>query len=282
MQLYTLNAEDWRMDGGAGFGLVPKTIWSKSYPADELNYIPMKSRCLLVKTEDRIVLIDTGMGRKRDEKYYGYKYIFGEDSLEKGFKDLGIAFSDVTDIILTHLHDDHVGGCVTLNKTTSEYSLVFPNAKHWISKGQWDWAMNPNRREAGTYFKDNFVPLHDAGKVVFVENEAEHIPGIFFKMVSGHTKDMIIPLVNFHGKTLAYMADFIPSTAHIPIPYIAAVDIVPLLSLEEKEAFLKEAAEKNIFMYFEHDFFTEICCVKKSEKGIVLDKVLTLNDFVNE
>lgn len=281
MQLFSLNAENWRMDGGAGFGLVPKTIWSKVYPADELNYIPMKSRCLLIKTDTKLVLIDAGMGRKRGDKYYAYKYFFGDDSIEKDLIKYGFKPDQITDVILTHLHDDHVGGCTKFN-SDGNVELVFPKAKHWISKSQWDWAINPNKREAGTYFKDNFVPLLEAGVVEFVESEGYYFDQIYFKIVDGHTRGQIIPILNFENKSLVYVADFIPSTAHFPIPYIAAVDIVPLVSLEEKEEFLKVAAKNNYYFYFEHDFFTEVCSVEVSEKGVVPGKKMTLEDFINE
>lgn len=281
MQLFTVNAENWRMDGGAGFGLVPKTIWSKVYPADELNYIPMKSRCLLIKTDSKLILIDTGMGRKRGEKYYSFKFFFGEDTLEENLKLLGFNFNQITDVILTHLHDDHVGGCTKFDEN-GNIELVFPNAKHWVSKSQWDWAMNPNKREAGTYFKDNFAPLLDAGKIEFIEKEGYYFDKIYFKIVDGHTRGQIIPILNFGSKSLVYVADFIPSTAHFPIPYIAAVDIVPLLSLEEKELFLNEAVKNNYYFYFEHDFFTEVCSVKMGEKAVIVGNKMTLEDFINE
>lgn len=279
MKLFSLNAENWKMDGGAAFGLVPKTIWSKNYPADELNYLNMKSRCLLVEDGEKLILIDTGMGRKRGEKYYSFKFIFGDDSLEKGLANHGFTTDDITDVLLTHLHDDHVGGAIKLTEDGTSTEFVFKNAMHWVSKAQWDWAMNPNKREAGTYFKDNFVPLQQFGKLTFIENEGDFTDNIKLRIFDGHTRGQVIPIIHHNGKKICYMADFIPSTAHIPIPYIAAVDIQPLIALEEKEAFLNEAVEGKYYFYFEHDFYTEVCNLKRGEKGIVLDATMDLSSI---
>lgn len=279
MKITFVNAEDWRMDGGAAFGLIPKTLWSKVYPADELNNIGMKSRCMLIENEDRLILIDTGMGRKKNDKYYKFKYLSGDDSLQKGFAAHGYRFEQVTDVILTHMHDDHVGGAVYYDDKGNA-QLTFPNATHWVSASHWKWAYFPNKREAGTFFKENFVPIEQSGKLKLIDQEGEHLPGVYFRIYDGHTVGQIIPHVSYNDKTLVYMADFIPTTAHIPIPYIAGVDIQPVIALEEKEAFLEAAAEKGYYLCFEHDYHNEVCTVKQSEKGIVLDQTYVLNDIV--
>jgi len=278
MKLFTLNAENWKLDGGATFGVVPKTIWSKVYPADELNYINIKNRCLLIDSGNRLMIIDTGLGRKQSEKFYTFKFIFDEDSLENGFRDLGYKFEDVTDVILTHLHDDHVGGAIMRDKN-GENKLVFPNATHWISKQQFDWAMNPNKREVGAFFRENFLPIKNSGRLKMIDAEGEYIPDIYFKLYNGHTQGMIIPHITFANKTLVYMADFIMTASHIPMPFIPAFDIQPLIALTEKEEFLAEAVKKKYYLYFEHDYYTEICTVKNSDKGIVRDETLSLKDL---
>jgi glyoxylase-like metal-dependent hydrolase (beta-lactamase superfamily II) len=278
MQLHIVRAEDWKMDGGAGFGLIPKTLWSKQYPADDLNYIFMSSRLLLVEQEDRKILIDAGMGNKRGDKYYSHKYVQPEHSLAKSLEQLGISNLEITDVILTHLHDDHVGGATYIEQ--GEVKLFFPNASHWVSRAQWEWAMNPNKREAGTYFQDNFVPILDAGKISFIETQAFHIPHIEFRIFDGHTVGNIVPIVHFGEKQIAFMCDFIPFVASIPLPYISATDIQPLLSLTEKENFLNEAAEKGIYLFFEHDYYHEACTVEHSFKRIVLKQTFELKEIL--
>lgn len=278
MQLHTINAENWKLDGGATFGVVPKTIWNSMYPADELNYVNIKNRCLLIKKDDRLILIDTGLGRKQNEKFYKYKFISGDDSLAKGLLELGYNFTDITDVILTHLHDDHVGGAVYRHEDGS-LKLSFPNAKHWVSRRQWDWAMNPNLREAGAYFNENFVPILEAGKIEFVENEGEYIPGIDFRIFYGHTEGQIIPIINYKDKKIVYMADLIMGVAHLHIPFVPSFDIQPLVSLKEKEAFLNEAVENNYYLYFEHDFYNELCTLKQTDKGIRHNESYNLKDL---
>lgn len=278
MKLYTINAENWKLDGGATFGVVPKTLWNKLYPADELNYVKIKNRCLLIEDEDRLILIDTGLGRKQSEKFYKYKFIEEGDSLANGFAKYGFRFDQVTDVILTHLHDDHVGGAVFTDEN-GDYQLTFPNAKHWVSRLQWDWAMNPNKREVGAFFKENFVPIMEAGAIQFVEEEGEHLPNIFFKIFKGHTVGQVIPVVDYHGKKVVYMADLIMGEAMLPLPFIPSYDIQPLLSLEEKEAFLNEAVENKYYLYFEHDHFNEIITVKNTDKGVRSDAKIKLEDL---
>ena len=278
MNLKIVMSEIWKMDGGAGFGLVPKTIWSELYPADDLNYILMTDRLLLVENGERKILIDVGMGNKRNEKYYKYKYIKPGDNLLQSLEKAGVAPNEITDVLLTHLHDDHVGGATYYEGETIK--LTFPNAMHWLSKKQWDWAMNPNKREAGTYFKENFVPLQEAGKLTLIEEDGFHIPNIDFRIFDGHTVGNIVPIIHYNGKQIAFMGDFIPFVASIPLPYIQANDIQPLITLYEKEEFLNEAADKKIYFFFEHDYYNEVCTVKHTAKRVTLDKIYHLNEIL--
>ncbi len=281
MKLYVINAENWKIDGGVSFGVVPKTIWNNLYPADDRNLINISSRCLLIEENSRLILIDTGMGNKRDEKYYSYRYLFGNDSLEKNIKKYGFSFDDISDVIFTHLHDDHVGGSVKYNER-NDLELVFKNADFWVTKDQWNWAVHPNKRESASYFKDNFIPLLQSGKLHFIENQVKFYENIYLRIYNGHTQGQIIPMINYNGKIIVFMADFIPSAAHIPLPYIASVDIQPLITLKEKEIFLNEAVSKNYILFFEHDYYNECCTVKNTEKGIRCDKCFNLSYVLNE
>jgi len=279
MKIHKIEVETWRLDGGAMFGLVPKTIWSKQYPADENNTLMMSTRLMLIETDEgRKVLVDTGMGNKRGEKYYQYKYIMDSISLEYALKNAGFSTDEITDVVLTHLHDDHVGGAV--RKNGDAYELLFPNAIHWLSEAQFNWAINPNKREAGTFFPDNFLPIHEARKLQFVKENGEYIPGIEFRIYNGHTQGQMLPLVEVDGKTFVFMADFIPFVASIPLPYVAAVDVQPLITMKEKEEFLNEAADKNFYLFFEHDFHNELCTVERSSKRVVLKKTYKLSDII--
>ncbi|MCK5846488.1 MAG: MBL fold metallo-hydrolase, partial [Bacteroidales bacterium] len=255
MKISNIRAEDWKMDGGAGFGLIPKTIWSKLYPADENNCILMSSRLMLIETDDRKILIDTGMGSKRGDKFYKFKYIQDTNSLSNSLKEAEIKPESITDVIITHLHDDHIGGATYYQG--DQIKLYFPNAIHWVSKAQWDWALNPNKREAGSYFRDNFIPIKEAGKLKLIEKNGEYIPNIEFRIYNGHTVGNIVPIIKYKDKKIAYMGDFIPYVAALPLPYISANDIQPLLSLSEKEEFLNEAAKEDIYLYFQHDYYNE-------------------------
>ncbi|MFO8054867.1 MAG: MBL fold metallo-hydrolase [Bacteroidales bacterium] len=282
MNLYAVNAEDWKMDGGVVFGVVPKAIWQKQYPADENNLLPVKSRCMLIESGKRKILIDTGMGRKQDEKYYTYKYLFGMDELLLNINKKGVMPEEITDVILTHLHDDHVGGAVRYNGS-GEQILSFPNAKHYVSREQYEWAVHPNDREGASYFPENYEPLRKAGKLVFLEREDESFfPDIQLRFYDGHTRGQIIPVISTDKGKIVFMADFIPSLAHIPLPYLASVDVEPLKALEEKKAFLKQAVQQHYTLFFEHDYYNECCTLKKTPKGIRADQTFSLADFTGK
>lgn len=267
MKIYPIYAENIKLDGGACFGVVPKSIWSKLCPADENNMVNVALRNLLIVDNDRVVLVDTGIGTKQSEKFLSYYYLFGDTSLEKSFKEAGYTFDDVTDVVFTHLHFDHCGGAVAYNNDKSDFIPVFPNAKHWVGKAQWENAMNPNPREKASYFKENYMPLFERGMMHFIENEQYLTPQIFLKIVNGHTPGQLIPIIKFNNKTVVFGADFIASSANIPLAFVPSFDTRPLLSIEEKKEFLEEAVEKNYYLFFQHDFYNECATVEKTDKG---------------
>ncbi|MGM0647486.1 MAG: MBL fold metallo-hydrolase [Bacteroidota bacterium] len=277
MKLISIQPERWLMDGGAVFGVVPKAIWQKLYAEDRDNLLPMVSRCLLIDWGERKILIDTGMGRKQSQKYYQYKYLDQERNIKSELERNGYDAGQITDVILTHLHDDHAGG-VTYYDNNQKLRLQFPNATHYVSREQYAWALDPNPREKAAYFDENIVPVMQANKLHLLErNEAFPVPFIDLLYVDGHTRGQIIPLIHHPNASLVFVADFIPTTAHIPVPYVAAVDIEPLKTLKEKQAFLNEAFQKKYMFFFEHDNYTEICSLKQTAKGIRADQSLRLN-----
>lgn len=280
MKIHTVIAENWKMDGGVAFGVVPQTIWKKLAEPDANNLVKITSRSLLIETANRLILIDTGMGRKQNEKYYSFRFLFGDDNFENEFESLGYKFDDVTDVIFTHLHDDHCGGAVKFSATGNP-ELVFKNATHYCSKQQWEWANNPNKREIGSFFKDNFIPIQESGKLKLLDGPGQFCEGISYRIMNGHTQGMIIPFIKKDGKTLVFMADCIPSAAHIPIPFIASVDIQPLVALKEKELFLNEAADNNYLLIFEHDYDIESCTVSHTDKGVRVDKSFKLKEILS-
>ena len=280
MKLYPLITERWMSDGGAVFGVVPKTIWGRFCPADDLNNVPTCVRCLLVDTGEKIILFDTGMGNKQNEKFYKYRFIYGDESLDKAFRNIGYRFEDVTDIIFTHLHYDHVGGAFRRKKDEKTATPVFPNAQYWCSFRQWQWATNSNVREAASFLPENQNPLLESGKLHFIEEEGFFTKNIYLRMFHGHTDGQIIPIIQVNRKTFAFVADFIPTVFHLPLPYIPAYDTRPLLSMEEKQQFLDEAVMKNYYLIFEHDPATECCSLAKTEKGVQMDKRFTLEELI--
>jgi glyoxylase-like metal-dependent hydrolase (beta-lactamase superfamily II) len=270
MEISLLVADRWKMDGGVAFGVVPKSLWSKTYPADENNMNDIVTRCLLVKRENRIILFDAGLGSKRDPKYYAYRFRDEKDLLMKALKHQGLSPEDITDVVFTHLHDDHVGGATYRDAVTSESVPLFLNASYWCSQSQWEWAMNPNKREGAAYFQDNLQPLLKTGRLNFIHEQEDWLPGISLRVMNGHTMGQIIPIIDFNDKKLVFVADFIPTTAHIPIPYVPAVDVQPLVTMAEKDKFLNEAAEKNYILIFQHDALCQCCTVEKTEKGVAI------------
>lgn len=281
MKLTTIIADQWKMDGGVAFGVVPKSMWARVYPEDEDNLIRITTRCLLIQDGNYNILIDTGMGDKRDDKYYSYKYRFGGSGLEKPLEEAGLSPAEITDILFTHLHDDHVGGATRLNGS-GVVEDIFPNAKYWCSVAQWEWSKNSNKRESAAFFKDNLEPLEKSGRLNLISQECKWLSNIGLRIFNGHTRGQIIPLITAFGTTIVFAADFIPAMAYIPLPWVPSVDIEPLLTLREKETFLAEALEKDYVLFFEHDYFHEACRLTRTEKGIEPGGELTIYQLNNQ
>ncbi len=279
MKIYPIITENWKMDGGVAFGVVPQSIWKKLIEPDENNLVNITTRCLLVDDGERRILFDAGMGKKQSDKYYGFRYLFGEENLEQSLKSYGYAPDDITDVVFTHLHDDHCGGAVKLDEEGNP-ELVFKNAMHYCSKEQWTWANNPNKREIGSFFKINFTPLKEAGKMTLIEEEGDFTESISFRMMNGHTQGLIIPVIRNNDDVFVFMTDLIPSSANIPIPFIASVDIQPLEALKEKEMFLTEAADNGYYLIFQHDYYVECCSVTRTEKGVRMHKECKIKEIM--
>jgi len=279
MKLYSINTGTFKLDGGAMFGVVPKTLWQKVYPSDENNLCTWALRCLLVVFDDKKVLIDCGIGNKQSEKFLSHYFINGNEGFENALKFTGIKPDEITDVILTHLHFDHCGGAVKLDKNNN-LTPTFANATYWIGKQHWDLANNSNPREKASFLKENFIPLFEKGIVKFIENNVQLNDKIYVKIYNGHTTGQLIPFINYQNKTFVYMADLIPSSAHIPIPWVISYDTSPLISLKEKEAFLNDAVTNNYILFFEHDNYSECCDVMQTDKGIRAKKCGMLNDFL--
>ena len=275
MELYPIIADLWKMDGGVSFGVVPKSIWNKNAMADENNMIPIVTRCLLVMTGSRLILIDAGMGDKQDEKYYRLRSRESSVTLIRSLNNAGFKADEITDVFFTHLHDDHVGGATYRNEN-GNIGHVFSNATYYCSKSQWEWAIHPNKREGASYFRENLLPLQESNRLVLIDEECEMFPGIRVKLFNGHTMGQLIPFIDCNGHTIVFLGDFIPTTFNIPLPYVPAVDIQPLVTMEEKSAFLKEAVEKKYMLVFEHDYFCECCTVKQNEKLVAVDSMFSL------
>lgn len=277
MQLFPIHTGNFKLDGGAMFGVVPKTIWNKSYPSDENNLINLAMRCLLVVDGERRILIDNGIGDKQDEKFFSHYHLNGDNSLMDSLQKAGFKTDDITDVFLTHLHFDHCGGTVKYNADHTGFELTFPDATHWLSKPQWNWATRPNRREKASFLHENMMPVADSGKLNLFEGPFELIPGFEVRIYNGHTVGQAIPFITNGNHTVVFMADIIPTSAHLPLPYIMSYDTQPLISLTEKELFLNEAVEKEYILYFEHDAYYECCTLEKTEKGIKVKETMKLN-----
>ncbi len=267
MKLYSIPTGNLKLDGGAMFGVVPKTLWSKKYPADENNLINLAMRCLLVVDGDRKILIDNGIGDKQDEKFLKHYYLNGDDTLEKSLAKYGFTKDDITDMVLTHLHFDHTGGSIEWNEDKSKLVPSFKNATYWVSKAQWEWATHPNKRERASFLGENILPMQESGQLKIIEEEGELFPNFSVKMFNGHTDGQMIPHINYKGRTVVFMADLLPSTAHVPLPWIMAYDTRPLLTLKEKEEFYSDALKHDYVLFFEHDIYNECCTLEATERG---------------
>ncbi len=281
MDLHIINCGFFKLDGGAMFGVVPKSLWQRTNPADENNLCTWATRCLLIEDGNRLILIDNGIGNKQDAKFFSHYYLHGNDSLHGSLKKAGFDPSDVTDMFLTHLHFDHCGGGVEYkNRDNKEPRLVFPEARYWSNREHWQWATAPNAREKASFLKENLLPMQESGHLHFADPEEDSpFPGIELLYVNGHTEKQMLPKFTYKGRTVVYMADLLPSTGHIPLPYVMGYDTRPLLTLEEKERILKQAADEHWVLFLEHDPVNECCTVKHTEKGVRLDSTFSLSDL---
>jgi glyoxylase-like metal-dependent hydrolase (beta-lactamase superfamily II) len=279
MNLHTIDTGLFKLDGGAMFGVVPKSIWQKSNPADANNMCTWAMRCLLIEDGDRLILIDTGIGNKQDEKFLSHYYLHGDDTMEKSLASKGFSTADITDVFLTHLHFDHCGGAIV--REGEKLVPAFKQATYWSNEKHWNWAVHPNDREKASFLKDNILPLQESGQLKFIDDQEgiEFQPGFKVRFAFGHTDAMMLPQLTYKDHTIIYTADLLPSTGHIPLPYVMAYDMFPLQTLKEKKAFLEEAAAKNYILYLEHDAVNECCTVQQTEKGIRLKDTLKLADL---
>ncbi|MCB4798255.1 MBL fold metallo-hydrolase [Neotamlana laminarinivorans] len=284
MKLYPINAGNFKLDGGAMFGVVPKSLWQRTNPADANNMIDLTARCLLIEDENRLILIDNGMGDKQSEKFFSYYYQWGDFNLDSSLKKYGFHRDDITDVFLTHLHFDHCGGSIKWNKNKTGYETAFKNAHFWSNQNHWQWATQPNAREKASFLKENILPIEESGQLKFTNiPESDLLKksqlgfNIFF--ANGHTDKQMIPLINYKGKTIAFMADLLPTVGHLPLPYVMGYDTRPLLTLTEKEKFLNIAADNNYYLFLEHDAHNEIITVKHTEKGVRLNETFVTTDI---
>ena len=278
MKLHVINTGFFKLDGGAMFGVVPKSIWTKTNPPDENNLCTWAMRCLLIEDGERLTLIDNGIGTKQDPRFLGHYYLHGEATLSSSLRQAGFSESDVTDMFLTHLHFDHCGGGVKLENGRPVMS--FPNATYWSNADHWKWATEPNPREKASFLKENILPIKESGQLRFIEGANSPVNNMEIFYASGHTDKMMIPMISYKGKTICFMADLLPSVGHIPLPYVMAYDTRPLLTMEEKASFMDEAADRNYILFFEHDPLNECCTVKRTEKGVRLDKTFALREIL--
>jgi len=289
MKLYTINTGYFKLDGGAMFGVVPKSMWNKLNPADENNMCSWALRCLLVEDGNRLILIDNGMGDKQDAKFFGHYYLHGDDTLDKSLAAHGFHKKDITDVFLTHLHFDHCGGSIV--RVNDQLLPAFPNATYWSNSDHWQWATQPNEREKASFLKENILPIQESGQLQLVEVPADGLTktgklasadftkDFSIRYVSGHTDKMMLPQIEYKGRTIVYMADLLPSAEHIPLPYVMAYDMFPLTTLQEKKSFLQEAVDNNYILYFEHDPVNECCTLQQTEKGIRKKDSFLLRDL---
>jgi glyoxylase-like metal-dependent hydrolase (beta-lactamase superfamily II) len=261
------------------FGVVPKSMWQKLNEPDDNNLCSWAMRCLLIEHEDRLILIDNGMGDKQDEKFFGHYYLHGDDTLEKSLSNHGFLKDDITDVFLTHLHFDHCGGSIV--KEGDKLVPAFKNAKYWSNKDHWQWATEPNDREKASFLKENILPIQESGQLHFIDHNegVEFMPGFKIRFVNGHTDAMMLPQLTYKGKTIIYMADLLPSAAHLPIPYVMAYDTRPLFTLEEKKSFLEEACKGDYILYFEHDKEIECCSLQMTPKGVRVKDIFRLDEI---
>ena len=283
MIIHPLNTGNFKLDGGAMFGVVPKSLWERTNPADAKNMCDWTMRTLLIEDGDRLILVDTGIGDKQSEKFFSHYYLSDENSLEPNLKKLGFSVDDVTDVFLTHLHFDHCGGAIKWNKDRTGFEPVFKNAIYWSTEKHWKWATEPNAREKASFLKENILPIQESGQLKFVDRQGDFTENVFNNFdvlfVDGHTESMMIPHIHYKDQTMVFMADLLPSTGHIPIPYVMGYDTRPLITLSEKEKFLRTAEENNYVLFLEHDIASECCTLQNTEKGIRLKDTFNFSEL---
>ena len=281
MKIYPIQTGNFKLDGGAMFGVVPKSIWQKTNPADSNNMIDMGMRSLLIEDGNKLILIDTGMGNKQSDKFFGYYYQFGDFSLDTSLASYGFHRDDITDVFLTHLHFDHCGGSIQWNKNKTGYEPAFKNAKFWSNQEHWNWATNPNPREKASFLDENILPIQESGQLNFISENSFQQVGFDVLKMDGHTEKQMLPKVFYQGKTIIFMADLLPTIGHIPVPYVMGYDTRPLVTIKEKEAFLSEAADNEYLLFLEHDAYSEICTVQHTNKGVRLKETHKFKDIFN-
>ncbi|WP_395050584.1 MBL fold metallo-hydrolase [Flavobacterium sp.] len=286
MKLYPIETGNFKLDGGAMFGVVPKTIWNKTNPSDDKNLIDLAARCLLIEDGNRLILIDNGMGNKQSEKFFGYYSLWGTHSIDKSLAKYGFHRDDITDVFLTHLHFDHCGGSVQWNKDKTGYEVAFKNAKYWTNENHWEWATKPNPREKASFLSENILPIQESGQLNFLQlpegdfvEKSELDFGVFF--VNGHTEKMMIPHIKYQDKTIVFCADLLATSGHVPIPYVMGYDTRPLLTMPEKAKFLTAAAENNYYLFLEHDAHNQIITVENTERGVRLKEVFSCDEILS-
>lgn len=276
MKLSVINSGHFKLDGGAMFGVVPKSMWHPIYPADENNMCSWAMRCLLIEEGNRLILVDTGMGNKQNDKFFSHYFMHGDDSLDKSLKAAGYHRDEITDVFLTHLHFDHCGGVIEWNDDKSAYRPAFKNAQVWSNEAHWKWATEPNAREKASFLKENILPIQESGQLRFAESD-RFTDQIEIIRVHGHTESMMLPLVQIGDKKLLYMADLLASPVHVPVAWVMAYDTRPLLTLDEKAVILKRAADEEWVLFFEHDKSVECATLHHTEKGIRVKETFPLS-----
>jgi len=282
MNLYPVNAGNFKLDGGAMFGAVPKTIWNKTNPADQNNLIDIAARCLLIEDGKRLILIDSGMGNKQSKKFFSYYSLWGEDTLERSIKNVGFSIDDVTDVFFTHLHFDHCGGAI--KRSGSGFEPVFKNAIYWTNRKHWDWAINPNKREVASFLKENLLPIEETGSLNFIATPCDQFSfvdelGFEVFYADGHTEKQMLPIISHKGQKIAFAGDLIPTAGHVPLPYVMGYDVRPLTTLKEKDLFLNYAADNNVLLLLEHDSVNEAVSLKRTEKGVRVNQTLKCDEI---
>lgn len=286
MTIYPIETGNFKLDGGAMFGVVPKVIWQRTNPADSNNLIDMSLRCMLIEDGNRLILIDNGTGNKQSDKFFSYYFQFGDFSLDASLSKYGFHRDQITDVFLTHLHFDHCGGSIQWNKDQTGYEPAFKNAKFWSNKNHWQWATEPNIREKASFLKENINPIEASGQLNFVNIPSGDFAkntelGFDILFADGHTEKQMIPHIQYKGKTIVFAADLLPTVGHIPLPYVMGYDTRPLLTMDEKAKFLNQAADNNYVLFLEHDATNELCTVKHTEKGVRLNQTYKFNEVFN-